>query len=229
MTADEIRERLGKRAALREHEAKALLREMGLSVPRHLFLEKGMALPKDIPLSYPLVAKVSSRDMPSKSDAGGVRLGIKTYPELKAALPELLSIKGAEGVLIEEMASPGLETIIGGISDPQFGPAVMFGLGGVFVELYHDVAFALAPLKEEDALWLMRQVKGYRIIEGYRRESPLDREALVRVIVAVSTVMETGVVEEIDLNPVTLYPEGAMVLDAKIKLKGRGQPIFPRP
>jgi acyl-CoA synthetase (NDP forming) len=229
MTADEIRERLGKRAALREHEAKALLREMGLSVPAHLFIQKGMALPGDIPLSYPLVAKVSSADMPSKSDAGGVRLGIKTYTELKAAIQELLSIKGADGALVEEMAPPGLETIIGGISDPQFGPAVMFGLGGVFVELYRDVAFALAPLEEEDALWLMRQVRGYRIIEGYRRERPLDRGALVRVIMAVSRLMQTGVVEEIDLNPVSLYPEGAVVLDAKVKLKGRGEPISPRP
>jgi acetyl-CoA synthetase (ADP-forming) len=222
MKVEEIRERLVKRAVFLEGETKALLGEMGLSVPAHIFVERGMPLPEDIPLSYPLVAKVSSAEIPSKSDVGGVRLRIRTYHELKGAFSELLSIKGAEGVLIEEMAPPGVETIIGGIMDPQFGPAVMFGLGGVFVELYRDVAFALAPLREEDALWLMRQVKGYRIIEGYRRERPLDRGALVGVIMAVSRLMETGVVEEADLNPVALYPEGAVVLDAKIRLRGTG-------
>jgi acyl-CoA synthetase (NDP forming) len=220
MTMEELRERLDKKAVFLEHEAKDLLREMGLSVPGHFFINKLSDLPEDIPLSYPLVAKVSSAGISSKSDVGGVRLGIKTSQELKKAASELLSIEDTDGVLIEEMAPPGVEAIVGGIMDPQFGPTVMFGLGGLFVELYQDVAFALAPLSEEDALWLMKQVKGYRLIEGYRTGRPLDREALIGVIIAVSRVMETGLVQEIDLNPVALYPEGAVVLDAKIKRTG---------
>jgi acetyl-CoA synthetase (ADP-forming) len=220
MTVEELREQLGKKAVFLEHESKDLLKEMGLSVPGHIFINKLSDLPEDIPLSYPLVAKVSSAGISSKSDVGGVRLGIKTSQELKKAASELLSIEGAEGVLIEEMAPPGVEAIVGGIRDLQFGPTVMFGLGGLFVELYRDVAFALAPLGEEDALWLIKQVKGYRLIEGYRTGRPLDREALLRVVIAVSRMMETGLVQEIDLNPVALYPEGAVVLDAKIKRTG---------
>ncbi|HBR22643.1 MAG TPA: acyl-CoA synthetase, partial [Nitrospiraceae bacterium] len=168
-------------------------------------------------LTYPLVAKVSSVKIASKSDVGGIRLGIKNYDELTKAVSELLEIENAEGVLVEEMAPEGIEVIIGGVTDKQFGPIVMFGLGGVFVELFKDIAFALAPLKEEDALWLIKQVKGYKLLEGFRGKPAVDKDALITTILAVSEIVSAGDVEEIDLNPVTLYPKGAMVLDAKMR------------
>ncbi len=105
---------------------------------------------------------------------------------------------------------------MGGVVDDQFGPVVMFGLGGLFVELFRDVAFALAPVKHEDAFWLVRQVKGYKLLEGYRGRPPVDIDILLEMVVKVSEMIATGLIKEIDLNPVSLYPEGAMVLDAKI-------------
>lgn len=216
MTDEELKKYLGGRPGFLEHEAKALLGEMGLSVPRSLYLPAGKPLPGRIDLGYPLVAKVSSEKIASKAEAGGIRLGIGDYAALEEAVSFLMSIEAARGVLIEETAPAGAEVIVGGVYDPQFGPAVMFGMGGVLVELYKDVAFALAPLGAKDALWLTRQVRGSRLIEGYRGGRPLDRDALATVIVAVSRIMETGEVQEINLNPVALYEEGATVLDAKI-------------
>lgn len=206
------------KTALLEHEAKGLLREMGFSVPKGIFVNKEMVdhIPAIVDISYPLVAKVSSSKIVSKSEVNGVRIGLKNENELKKAVSELLKIEDAEGVLIEEMAAPGLEVIVGGIIDEQFGPVVMFGLGGIFVELFRDVAFALAPVKSEGALWLVKQVKGYRLLEGYRGSPPVDINILLEMIVKVSGLIATGLIKEIDLNPVSVYPEGAIVLDAKI-------------
>jgi len=114
------------------------------------------------------------------------------------------------------MAPQGVEVIVGGLMDNQFGPVVMFGLGGIFVEVFKDVAFGLAPLKPGDALWLIQQTKGHRLLQGYRGRPPLDIAALIHIIVAVSEIMATGMIKEIDLNPVTLYPQGSLILDAKM-------------
>jgi succinyl-CoA synthetase beta subunit len=208
--------RAGGRKTLAEHEVKAFLKELGFSVPKGRFLRKDESADPVSDLRYPLVAKVSSSAITSKSDVHGVRVGLENNEELARAMEELLSIKDAEGVLVEEMAPQGIEVIVGGTIDPQFGPVVMFGLGGVFVELFRDVAFGLAPLSRDDALWLMQQVKGFRLLQGFRGGPPADTEALIRIFIAVSQVMATGLVSEIDLNPVSLYPRGAMVLDAKM-------------
>lgn len=210
------------RSAFVEHEVKGLLKDMGLPVP------KGMLIAKDplfsaislqpLSLSYPLAAKVSSTKITSKSDVKGIRLGIKNEDELNNAVSELMEIEYAEGVLIEEMASQGLEVIVGGVIDGQFGPIVMFGLGGVFVELFKDVAFGLAPLKKDDASRLIKQIKGYRLLEGYRGKPPLDVDALINIIVIVSEMMATNLIKEIDLNPIALYSKGSVILDAKMEI-----------
>ncbi|MDP3110655.1 MAG: acetate--CoA ligase family protein [Thermodesulfovibrionales bacterium] len=234
MIRDFFEKNKGKRTFL-EHEVKGLLKNLGLSVPRGVFI------PKETPLSalgsfasgeparggqlsalsYPMAAKVSSSKITSKTDAKGIRLGIKNEDELKNAVNELSGIENAEGVLVEEMVPEGLEVIVGGIIDKQFGPVMMFGLGGVFVELYKDVAFALAPMKEKDALWLIQQIKGYKLIEGYRGKPAVDKDALIKAIIAVSEIMAAGNIEEIDLNPVSLYPKGAIVLDAKMSVRSK--------
>lgn len=115
-------------------------------------------------LSYPLVAKVSSSTISSKTDVGGVRLRIRDSGDLERAVKDLLEIEGSEGVLIEEIAPEGLEVIVGGVIDDQFGPIVMFRLGGVFVEILRDVAIGLAPLNKEDALWMISQIKAYPLL-----------------------------------------------------------------
>jgi acetate---CoA ligase (ADP-forming) subunit beta len=199
-----------------EHAVKGFLREAGLPAPNGFYIPVGASLPDYSRLSCPLVAKVFSSRIRSKSDVGGIRLGLGNSAAVAAAVGDLMGIENAEGVILEEQAQPGTEVIVGGIIDPQFGPVVMFGLGGVFVELYRDVAFAPAPMTRDDAFRLMERVKGFRLLTGYRGAPPRDREALADILVIVSELMATGFLEEIDLNPVALYPRGAMILDAKM-------------
>jgi len=206
------------RTTLLEYEVKGLLKEMGFSVPRSIYINKDEGYPSRFDLTYPLVAKVSSSRIVSKTEVNGVRLGITSDDEMRHAIKELLDIKDAEGVLVEEMSPRGLEVVVGGIIDEEFGPIVMFGFGGVFIEVYKDVAFALAPMKREDAIWLIRQVKGYRSLEGFRGMPPLDIDSLLHIIITISEMIATNTVMEIDLNPVALYPDGYMILDAKMKI-----------
>lgn len=205
-----------------EHEVKWLFKTMGFSVPDGIFIPKETQLSafnlRLSALSYPLIAKVSSSKIASKSDVRGIRPGIKNEEELNDAVLQLMQIEHAEGVLIEEMAVQGLEVIVGGVMDGQFGPIVMFGLGGAFVELFRDVSFGLAPLKKDDALWLIRQIKGCRLLDGYRGNPPVDFDALINIIVSVSEMMATDLIKEIDLNPIALYPQRAIILDAKMEI-----------
>ncbi len=199
-----------------EHEVKGLLRGFGMAVPKGMFVPCGGGIPAAAGLSFPLVAKVVSPRITSKSDVGGVRLDIGNEDELRRAVVELSRIEDAEGVLVEEMAPPGFEVIVGGTVDITFGPIVMFGMGGLFVELFRDVSFALAPVDRGQAMWLMSETKGEKILKGFRGKPPLDENAVADIIVTVSEVIATGLVRAIDLNPVALYPSGALVLDAKM-------------
>lgn len=200
-----------------EHEAKAFLKNLGLPVPNGAFFKKGSE-PSSGWMRFPLVAKVSSGNIVSKSEVRGVSLGLSDDEDLKLEVGRLMEIPGAEGVLVEEMAPAGVEVIVGGITDPQFGPVIMFGLGGIYVELFKDVAFGLAPLDEKDARWLIGQVKGSRLLQGYRGSPPVDTGTLINILITVSGLMAEGGIREIDLNPLALYPAGAMILDAKISL-----------
>ena len=219
MIKDKIEEFLQSQADRKvfyEHEVKGILRELGMAVPKGIFIRSGKSIPADSGLSFPLVAKVVSSRITAKSDIGGVRLGIGNGDELRSAVAELSRLEDSEGVLVEEMAPPGFEVIVGGTVDATFGPIIMFGLGGLFVELFRDVAFALAPVDRGQAMWLMGETKGEKILKGYRGKPPLDENAVAGIIVTVSEVIATGLVRAIDLNPVALYPSGAMVLDAKM-------------
>jgi len=225
MTAAELRAVLQEYAGLHgltEHQVKTILSRIGLPAPAGFLITAPDEDISERALSYPLVAKLSSSKTASKSELKGVSLGINNIDELRREVNRLRLIPGAEGVLVEEMSPRGVEVIIGGIIDKQFGPVVMFGLGGVFVELFRDVAFALAPLDKDGALALVRQVKGFKLLEGYRGSAPVDKEALLDMVVTVSDIISTGLAEEIDLNPVALYPDGAMILDAKMSLKRSG-------
>jgi acetyl-CoA synthetase (ADP-forming) len=204
------------RDVFREHEVKELLRACGMAVPRGVFVPSGEGMESAAGLSFPLVAKVVSTRIASKSDVGGVRLGIGNGEELGRAVADLSRLEHSEGVLVEEMARPGFEVIVGGTVDHTFGPVVMFGLGGLFVELFRDVSFALAPVDRGQAMWLMSETKGEKILRGFRGKPPLDMNALADVIVTVSEVIATNRFRTMDLNPVVLYPSGALVLDAKM-------------
>jgi len=130
------------------------------------------------------------------------------------------------GVLVEKMVSPATEVIIGGLRDPQFGPAIMFGLGGIFTEVLKDISFRLAPITKKEAFEMMRDLRGYPLLNGFRGGSPLDMESLSHAIISVSEVMTMiAEIQEIDLNPVFLYTKGLVAVDARIILRVNDQAL----
>jgi succinyl-CoA synthetase beta subunit len=204
---------------LLEHEVKQFLKGLGLDIPKGIFVTGPCEASEIRHLKRPLIAKAASRLYPSKTDIGGVRGDLRTRSDINAAIRELMQVKGSEGVLVEEMATGRLETIVGGIIDPQFGPVVMFGLGGFFVEAMRDVVFGLAPLSEKNALELIQRIKGISLLKGIRGKPPADMEAIAHAVSIVSEIIATGLVEEIDINPLMVSSKGAVVLDAKMRLK----------
>jgi acyl-CoA synthetase (NDP forming) len=150
---------------LPEYEVKELLRKINFPVPNGRFFPAGDTIPQRLKLAYPLVAKVSLESTGSKTELHGVRTGLQNEGELRSAVKDILKIEGAEGVLVEEMAPAGVEVIVGGVYDNQFGPVMMFGVGGIFTELFGDVSFSLAPLSEEDVHWMISEIKGRRLLE----------------------------------------------------------------
>ena len=217
------------RRKLLEHEALKLCELYGLPVPDYgLARSEEEAVELAERVGYPAVLKVVSPDISHKSDVGGVILGVRSAEEVRSSYRRILeNVKArapgsrVHGVLVQRMAKPDLEVIVGGIRDPVFGPVVMFGLGGVFVEVLKDVSFRIAPLSDADVDDMVREVRGYRVLEGFRGSPPRDLDALKKVILGVSRMMvEVGEIAELDLNPVILYPrgEGALIVDARIIL-----------
>jgi acyl-CoA synthetase (NDP forming) len=177
-------------------------------------------------IGFPVVLKIISPQILHKSDVGGVVLGIADETALKKAYPKVISnvhknnIKAEVlGVLIEKMMPPSTEVIVGGIRDSQFGPSVMFGMGGIFTEVYKDVAFRVAPVDKIDALNLIHELRGSKILEGIRGQPPADINALVDVLIDVSSLMsQHSAISQLDLNPVIAYPDGVCAVDTRIVL-----------
>lgn len=216
-----------RRTLLSEVEAKDLLAEAGIPVARAL-LAKGQkkAVEAADAVGYPVVMKIVSPDIAHKSDVGGVTLGLKDAKAVRKAYKEMIERVSAAapnakiaGVAIQNMAPQGIEVIVGATTDPQFGPVMMFGLGGVFVEVLKDVAFRIVPLEPRDAAQMVREIRGLPILQGARGAQPADLPALEALIVKVSQfVAAHPEVAELDLNPVFAYPNGALAVDARIVL-----------
>jgi len=219
-----------KRTLLSEVEAKDLLAEAGIPVARAI-LAKGQkkAVEAAEAVGYPVVMKIVSPDIAHKSDVGGVTRGLKdaksvrkAYKEMLARVAEVAPHAKITGVAIQNMAPQGIEVIVGATTDPQFGPVMMFGLGGVFVEVLKDVAFRIAPLEPRDASQMVREIKGLPVLQGARGAQPADLSALERLIGQVSKfVADNPEVAELDLNPVFAYPDGALAVDARIVLASK--------
>lgn len=216
-----------KRYKLLEPESKELIAAFGITTARHTVTASVKeAIRAATSIGYPIVLKIVSPDISHKTDVGGVKVGIKDDAGVKAAYEEIMknvNIKKPdariEGILVEEMATPSTEVIVGGLRDPQFGPAVMFGLGGIFVEIYKDVSFRIAPLEEYEALDMIHEIKGSKILKGFRNTEALDITSLAQTIIKVSNIMVSlEEIKEIDLNPVLVYPKGVKVVDARIIL-----------
>lgn len=216
-----------KRCQLFEHEARKLIELFGITIGRYdVVSSSDEAIRAANSLGYPVVLKIISPDISHKTDVGGVRTGIKDAAGVKRAFEEILRhVKEKRpdarihGIFVEEMASPSTEVIVGGIRDPQFGPAVMFGLGGIFVEVFKDVSFRIAPVEEFEALDMISDIKGVTLLKGFRNTRPLDIPALAQTIIRVSHMITfLDEIKEIDLNPVFVYPKGVRAVDARIIL-----------
>ncbi len=201
---------------MNEYEAKKFLADYGIKVPRGFVAESEEDI-ENMDLSYPLVAKVLSEKILHKSDVGGVILGITSPEEAREAFRKIHG-KFSTPVLFEEMVRGKVEVIVGVIRDASFGPALMFGLGGIYTEVYRDVTFRVIPITRVDAEHMLEDIRGRRILEGYRGIR-VNRDALISLLLNVSrTVEENPNIEGMDLNPVLLTEEDAIVLDAKIIL-----------
>mgnify|MGYP001111600436 FL=1 len=215
------------RTLLTEPEAKSLCREYSIPVPRFEVvksLDEVFNVSKKI--GFPLAAKIVSPQVVHKTDAGGVVLGIQSPDEGKAAFTKILRDVGEhypkckiDGVLLEPMTSPGIEVIVGVTHDPQFGKVLMFGLGGVFVEVFRDVTFRLLPINEAEARSMIHGIRSYRVLAGHRGTAPVDESAITRILLDVSRlVSENDEVMELDLNPIMANDNGATAVDARVIL-----------
>lgn len=228
-----VREIIGKarsegRAILTEVESKELIKQAGISVSQtKLAASKDKAISISKEFGFPVVLKIASPDVVHKSDAGGVKLGLRTsrqvgkaYDDILAAIQQKYPQAVIQGVSVQKMARPGVEVIIGMSKDAQFGPVLMFGLGGILVEVLKDVSFRIVPLAKRDAAEMIREIKGYPLLEGYRGREPVDVSNLEALLLKVSDFVERNPeVKELDLNPIFAYSDGAVAVDARVVLE----------
>jgi acyl-CoA synthetase (NDP forming) len=215
------------RKILTEVESKQLLEEAGIPIVRaRLATSRDAAVQAARDVGFPVVLKVVSPQITHKSDVGGVKLDLKSPEEVAAAFDEIMAAArraapdaAIDGVSVQQMARPGIEVIVGVSTDPQFGPVIMFGLGGILVEVLKDVSFRIIPIASRDARQMIHEIKGFPLLEGYRGQDPADLAALESLLLRVSAFVEQQPeVSELDLNPVFAYKDGALAVDARIVL-----------
>ena len=219
--------RLDGRTLLTEVESKELIRESGISViETRLARSKAEAVRMAQEMGLPAVLKIVSPDVIHKSDVGGVKIGLESVGQVRTAYDSILSstleaVPSASilGVSVQKMALPGVEVIIGATKDPQFGHVILFGLGGVLVELLRDVSMRLVPLTARDARVMIREIKSLPLLQGYRQYPPCDLDSLEEAILNLSQFLEKHPdIKELDLNPVLCYPKGLVAVDARVVL-----------
>lgn len=215
------------RILLTEIESKELVKEAAISVNETKLarsIDEAISISNQI--GYPVVLKIASKDITHKSDAGGVRLGITRPEEVSKAYEEIVrsvSLKYAgaviQGITIQREAQPGVEVIIGMFKDAQFGPVLMFGLGGIFVEILKDVSFRIVPITRKDASLMIKEIKGYPLLKGYRGREAIDISGLEELLVRMSEFVQSyPEIKEVDLNPVFAYKDSYLSVDARVIL-----------
>jgi acyl-CoA synthetase (NDP forming) len=216
------------RTVLTEIESKEVVKQAGISIiDTKLATSKEEASSISREFGFPVVLKIASPDIVHKSDAGGVKLGLKTAKQVGKAYDDIIEIirqkypqARIHGVSVQRMARPGVEVIIGMSKDAQFGPVLMFGLGGILVEVLKDVSFRIVPLARRDAAEMLREIKGYPLLEGYRGREAVDISYLEELLIKVSNFVERNPeVKELDLNPIFAYSDGAIAVDARVILE----------
>jgi len=216
-----------KRKNLTEFEAKTILQSYGIRCASGGIAQSASgALKLAQKLKSPFVLKIASPDILHKSDANCVFLDVAkdavegTFNKIIANARAYAPKANILGVYVQEQAQAGTEILIGMKKDPQFGPAIAFGLGGIFVEILKDVSFRIAPLSEDDISQMMQEVKGYKVLTGYRGKKPRDIGAIKNLLKKVSTIVcANPEISELDLNPVFSYEKGYCVVDARMILE----------
>jgi hypothetical protein len=209
-----------------EPDAKQILALEGIAVPDFRWardFDQAVAAARAI--GYPLVAKTVSPAVMHKSDIGGVAVGIGSDAELKTAYARFARHDAFAGVLLEKVVE-GLELIIGGKNDIQFGPVVLLGIGGKGVEIYKDRTLRMAPVRESDVLSMVHNLTAGRLLSGFRGDSPIDMQALIGLMTAFSNLLlkMADQITSVDLNPVICSPKGCVVADARILLNSAHGP-----
>ncbi|MGI8552972.1 MAG: acetate--CoA ligase family protein [Dehalococcoidia bacterium] len=215
------------RALLSEVESKQVVQRAGIATAEaSLAADAEQAVAAADAIGYPVVLKVISAEITHKSDVGGVELGLRDATAVRAAFDRIMAGAGTarpeaklDGVSVQAMARPGTEVIIGVIRDPQFGPVLMFGLGGILVEVLRDVSFRLIPVSRRDVRQMIREITAFPLLEGYRGREPADLTAIEDMLLKVSGLVEAHPeIEELDLNPVLAYRDSALAVDARVVL-----------
>ena len=211
---------------LTEFESKEILEAIGIQVPaQKLTSLKEETVKAAEEIGLPVVMKLIAEDIVHKSDTGAVKLNIKTTEDVEKSFDELMNIptQKEKRISVQKMADePITELIIGMTTDPQFGPALMFGIGGILVELLEDVSFRIAPITEYDANEMIHEIKGFPILDGYRGKPKADINAIIETLLKISDfVVKHEEINEMDLNPVFIYEQGLICVDARIILKNR--------
>jgi acetate---CoA ligase (ADP-forming) subunit beta len=216
------------RSLLTEFESKRILKRIGVPVVETRLatnLKETVSISQK--LGFPVVLKITSPDVIHKTDSDGVKLDLKNISEVRKAYNDILnSVKKKypraliHGISVQKMAPPGTEVIIGTSKDPQFGPVIMFGLGGIFVEVLKDVSFRVIPVDRKDAREMIQEIKNFPLLRGYRGKEPANIPSLVSMILKISKfVNENPDIREMELNPIFAYRDKSLAVDARIILE----------
>ena len=211
-----------------EESSKTILKKYGVKVPGFALAKSADEAAKQAKkLGFPLVMKVVSPQILHKTDVGGVKVGIDNVADVKKTFNDmygrLSKKKGVDvkGILLEKMVPKGgVELIVGIQNDPQFGPMIMAGLGGVMTEVFKDVAFRMLPITTSDAKSMLNELKGSKLLKGFRGSAPIDTNMVAKALVQIGKigVENANYINSIDFNPVIVYPKSYFVVDAKIIL-----------
>jgi acetate---CoA ligase (ADP-forming) subunit beta len=215
-----------KRRILLEPEAKELCRAYGMPTPAFgVAHNPPEAVELAAKVQFPVVMKVVSEDILHKTEAGGVLLDLNSTRQVEDGYARIIenvrtykNEARISGVLVQHMTPKGLEVIVGGLRDSQFGPTVLFGLGGIFVEVLRDASFRVAPLSDLDSRQMIRELHAYPILQGVRGQPAADEQAIMQILQATSRAMTENPIQQMDLNPVIVYATGASIVDARVIL-----------
>ncbi len=208
--------------ALSEYQSKQLLSAYGIPVTREMLVkDKDAAIAAAKELGFPVALKACSPELTHKTEKQLIALKLRDEKEVAEAFDDLSGRAGdsLDGILVQEMISGSRELVVGLLRDEQFGPCAMLGLGGIFVEVLKQVTFRIAPLEERDALEMMDELPGKKILDAFRGEPPVDRDALAKILIAIGNIgMEQDAVKEIDINPLIISGDKPVAVDALVIL-----------